>query len=488
MMQQTEDIEAYISSALKPGSIILPQHLLDAVEQLTSPLSFLTSPEPEAEPFDALRKKYPALHNRRYEGRQLSSEESEQAIGLLRWVLQELSGWTRKCDQRLERLTAVFVLLNEFDLSDTDWASLSEQSVNCELIKFLLEIVKNYRCKISIEPGSRSAATKALLNSLTTADNEGDWITISESWSQVETWLDGGLFLKIAVQCIARFNMNALASEMNKVSQVQIAYLVAKSLSEENRIKLARITSSNRYRFAAMLSLAWRQNKFTKLDSETQKELSELLIDVSKDSDQWPRWMQAFNQYPIRFPALQSSLGRALADAPDHALESYVESISLYACQLNATQNSQTSNPDGRRCVRMGLSVFVKAAAADQRKKLWHLAYTRWQSWNFGLQSSPKQHLGGIVGCELDFAITAYEAECLTPKERKTQLASLIQEFRYIETRWHSSILDLRTERYKLKSKMQPLLAAESSNWLFTQQIIPSEITQTPYTQRKFEQ
>lgn len=484
MKEHVKDAEVLVASALNEGNVILPQSLLDTVARLSSPLNFLTSIEPEAEPFDVIREEYPALHLRRCGARSLNPTETEEAVGLLRWVLRELSAWTRECDPRLVTLTAVIIMLNEFDWGDAQWALLSDKAVNPELIKLLVNIVNGYRCEISSEPGHRSSTTRALVAMLEKADSEGDWAVISASWQQIETWLYGGFLLELAVPCLARFDMSGLGSAIGEVSQVQVAYLVARTLSEANRVKLARATSSHRYRFASVLSLAWGNNVFKKLGDETQEELSALLAEVSNDSDQWPHWMQAFNVYPIRFPSLQPSLGKALALAPEHALGSYVDSISLYAWPLS---DGQSSRSDGSKCVELCLNTFREAAAFEQRCRLWHLAHTRWQCWHFGLHSTSKQHLGEVVGSELDFAITAYSAECLKPEARKALLASLIKELHGLETSWYSSISGLVSSRYSCISKMQPLLAADSAEWLFTQPLIPSEISQNPYTQRKFE-
>jgi len=400
-----------IASALKPGEINAPQRLLDTVAQLSSPLDFLISTEPVAEPFEVFREMFPALHLRRSRARSLSSAEEDQAVGLLRWVLRELSAWTRETDPRLVKITAAIVALNEFDWNDAKWALLSDTAVTPELIKLLCGIVNGYRCEIQTEPGRRASRTNDLVATLLKADSEGDWVAIWVSWQQIETWLYGGFFLRNTLPCLARFDLNGLASAMDDVSQIQTAYLIAKSLSEEHRLRLARSTSSRRYRFAAVLSIAWGKHVFTGISNEAEEELSALLTEVSQDAEQWSRWMQAFNEHPTRFPALQRSLGRALAQAPEHALASYVENISLNAQLLNGLHYGQPSRPDSRQSVALCLAAFRGAAISEQRCRLWQMAHTAWERWGFGLQSSSERHLIGIVASELDYAITAHAVE-----------------------------------------------------------------------------
>lgn len=486
MSSNYHDAEDIIASAMKPGESILPQRLIDAIAGLSQPLNFLISLEPETEPFDAFREEFPALHFRRCGARSLNSAEMEQSVGLLRWVLQELAVWARESDPRLVKMTALMVALNEFDWSDAQWPLLPDTAVSPLLTKLLCDIVRNYRCEIQCEPGRRASRTNDLIAALTKADLDGDWASIAASWQQIETWLHGGLFLGQAVPCVARFDMNGLASAMDEVSQIQTAYLIARSLSESNRLRLARASSSWRYRFASVLSIAWGGNVFKDLGDEARDELSALLVVVSQDTDQWPLWMQAFNQNPIRFPALQPALGNALAQAPEQALASYVNSISLYEWPLNGPHYGHQSRLDGRQSVAVCLGAFREAANSEQRSRLWRLAHMRWQRWGFGIQSPSERYLSGVVSSELDFAVTAHAAECLTSDQRKAQLDSLLNEVRDVEMRWHPSVSDLTSSRNALLSRMQPLLAAESADWLFTRPIIPPELILNPYTLRRF--
>lgn len=486
MSSNCHDAEELVASAKRAGESIVPQRLLDAVTKLSQPLNFLTSLEPESEPFDAFREEFPALHLRRCGARSLNSTELEQAVGLFRWVLQGLAEWTRESDPRFVKLTSLMVTLNEFDWNDAHCALLPDATVNTSLNKLLCDILRNYRCEIQCETGHRASRTNDLIAVLTKSDNLEDWATIALNWQQIETWLHGGLFLGQAVPYLAHFDMNGLASAMDEVSQIQTAYLVAGSLSEANRVRLARETSSWRYRFASVLSIAWGRNVFADLDDEVRDELAALLKVVSHDTGQWQRWMQAFNQYPIRFPALQPALGEALAQAPEHALASYVDTISLYPWPLNGPRYGQPSRPDGRQSVAACLTAFREKASSEQRSRLWRFAHTRWQQWNFGLQSS-ECHLSGVVGSELDYAIVAHAAEYLNSGDRNSELSSLAKRVADIEMTWHASFSDLLTCRNAFLSQMQPLLAVESADWLFSKSNIPANVAaDSSYTVAKF--
>ena len=480
------DATALVTSALRPGATVVPQRLLDAVTRLSQPLLFLLSEEPAAEPFEVFQEEYAGLHLRRCGARSLNPTETEQAVGLLRWALEELSAWTRKRDPRFEKMISVMVVLNGFGWSDAQWTLLPDGAVNLEFISMFCDTLNANRCEIKQESGQHATTTNDLLDSLVRADGEGDWAAISLSWQQIEPWLHGGFFVGCAVPCLVRFDVKGLASAMNNVCQIQMAYILATSLSEANRLRLARATSSRRYRFAAVLSIAWGRRAFTGIGDEAENELLALLAEVSQDTDQWPRWMQAFNEYPTRFPTLQRPLGGALAQASERALTSYVNAIRLTPWSPVWWNHGYCARPNGRQSVALCLKAFSEKATIEQRRKMWQLAHTRWDAWQFELKSAPERHLTDVVGCELDYAVTAHAAECLTAEQRAAQLDSLGKNVHDVEMSWHSSLLDLMTSRNALFSRMQPLLAADAANWLFAQANLPPEIVETPYTRGKF--
>lgn len=486
MNEHAQDSGILLTSALNPREPIVPQLLLDAVECLSSPLEFLVAIEPDAGPFEAFRQNYPALHLRRCGARSLTPEETEQAAGLLRWMLQELATWTHGSDSRLDKMAAILVLLNEFDWNDAQWALLPDTAVSVELLKLLRDILKNYHIAIQREPGHCRSGSIDVVSELEKADRDEDWEAISGYWQQIVTWLPVGGLLGRALSCLARFDMSGLAAVMDEVSQIQTAYFVAGSLSEVNRLRLARATTSRRYRFAAVLSISWGDHVFTGVGDEVENEFAALLEEVSQNVDQWTRWMQAFNEYPIRFPALQRPLGRALAQAPELSLAIYVDSISLFPWPLNGSHYRHPSRIDGRQSVALCLGVFRAAASSEQRLRLWRLAHTRWMRWAFTDHSISDHHLTSIVGSELDYAITAYAAENLTSDERETQLTSLAKDIHDIEMIWHSSFAELVSDLYVLQSMLQPFLAANGSDWLFEQPIVPQNLVGNPYTKQRF--
>ena len=485
MNESFKDSGAILSLALQPGDVAVPQRLLDAVEQLDSPVDLIISPEPAEGPFEALREEFPALLYRRFGGRPSSPDESEQVIRLLRWVLIEMSEWAYVADQKLTKLTTIFVVLNDFSWDDSQWTTFSETAVSKELSRVLGALLRGYSVTVDFDSASRITTTNNLLEVLAHADNDGDWVTISDYWQQIETWLHAPCFLKHAAPCLARFDMGSLIEFADHASSILEAYLVAASLSAENRLKLARASSSNRYRFAALLSIQWQRDLRNGLPDGAAIELIMLLSQGANDALEWRRWMYAFNKYPLRFPALQPSLGNALTHAPEEALTAYIESIELHVWPLDGSIPQRPLRPDSRQCVAQCLEEFHRAANQLQRHILWRKAHDRWHLWRFGVGSVKDPYLFNIAGSELDYAVAAYAVECLESNERQDRLTALEAEAHGIETGWYPSRSHLTTRWYSLVSEMQPLFATIGINPLFISPVIPESLNGSPYRGRR---
>jgi hypothetical protein len=221
-----------------------------------------------------------------------------------------------------------------------------------------------------------------------------------------------------------------------------------------------------------------RGARIRQLADNDQYLLTELLLKVANDSARWAAWMQVFNAYPVRYPALQAPLGRALAKARDAAIDSYVRSIWLHAKQ---------PQPDpGRRSVAECLREFCINASPERHATLWTLAHKRWLDWCFN-KADPNQHVLGINWCDLDYALVAYATECMDEATRNQTMESIRAELLTLEHHWHESFTDILTSWNRLLSQFQPyahatFVAKNGGDWLpETKTYLPFEPSQNDY-------
>lgn len=80
------------------------------------------------------------------------------------------------------------------------------------------------------------------------------------------------------------------------------------------------------------------------------------------------------------------------------------------------------------------------------------------------LSPSSERHLIGIVGSELDYAITAYTAECLTSDERESQMVLLAKGVNDIELGWHYQMSEVRFRPLQV-IKGRSVIGAAFGDW-----------------------
>jgi hypothetical protein len=414
MNSQVQDTGTLLERALKLGDSCAPQKLLSAIENISRPLDLLLSDEPEAGPYEAFQDEFRGLCDWRFDEQPLPQADEKSAVELLRWVLDEFAVWSPKTDPRQSKLTGLMIVLNTFRFDEGHWAQLLDSSISSDFTGQLLRILKS--CSFGFQHEG-TARTKDFLASIESADLDRDWTSISDNCQAIKSWICGNSFLDVAIPCLYRFSLGDLVAELDWGSSFLKAYLISIALAKNARLELARASTSDRYRFAVMLSLQW-QGPFEGLDKETTQKLSELLVEISQNDDQWMHWMHSFNRYPVRFPAAQKALGMALSQASMRALEIYLHSIELHAITLPEAFSSRPDRPDSRQAVALCLQEFNATASREQRRSLWQLAYDHWKSWNFGITPSSDSILLYCAGCEIDYAITAYAQEPMSSSDR----------------------------------------------------------------------
>jgi hypothetical protein len=260
--------------------------------------------------------------------------------------------------------------------------------------------------------------------------------------------------------------------------------VVASTLSTSEKLDLA-VASAHPYVQFCCLYQVLSDHRTLKqpLSIDQEQLLTKLLLKVADDGPRWAAWMEVFNAYPLRHPALQTALGMALADGPDTAVEPYVKSIVLYPKQAPADA--------GRQAVAACLSAFRSKASLARRRELWTLAHKRWTDWEFNRADS-NQHLLNINWSELDYAIVGYACECLDATGQSNAMNLIIGKLKALEENWYASITDIVTAWNRLLSAFQPYAHAQAAissggDWLGgSQQYLPFDPVSNQYVMMKY--
>lgn len=459
MSESNSLLEELIAEAQISGNEEAPSRLLDAIQLEDNPLQSINEIDAGNRLFDAITQEFGFIRHIRASGRELSQEERAQWVALLRWLIRELREWNVEDDEKYCKLTALFITACHSDFEDSIWTLLpAEIGDNANLLKAVGKLIDSCHCEVSA-PAFVSHVPiweKEAVETFQKADTEMDWPAVANFLRSLESRFIQSFFHKQAVRLLFRFGFDQLIIALSNIRTLD-AIQVADTLTNEQKFQLGK-TSDNPYvQFGcAYRALMW--NKTALSDNEASL-LSELLLKVSNNEGHWKRWLQVFNHYPVRFPVMQKSLGKALASSSGSALIAYVESIAL-----------STYYNESRSLVGDCLQVFRQESALDHRQTLWRAAFKRWNEWSFQ-ENEAEAHLFEISGCELDYAIVAYVVECMTDDEREAALEKLREKLQAIELNWYRDVSDLKTAWNRYLSQFQPFQHAlqvgqDSEAWL----------------------
>ena len=458
-----------LAAAEITGAILPPGKLLNALEGEADPFAALADLDKCNALFETFNEEFVFIKTSFITRQPLSSENQEHWAGLIRWLINELRQWRRFHDPKRSKIVALFVVTQSCDRNNGFWNALSSDlGENKDLVEALAAIVGS----LNVSFTSRGARTPPIweteeVERFKQADACADWIVVAECCQKFGHGIFPSVIITQTVRCLYRYDFNRLVKALSSLRQTPIAMQVAGALIDQHRLDLA-IASDNPYvQFACIHQTLSKSQNSIPLSPAEQERLTVLLNKVSNNGNQWRAWMIIFNRYPVRYPVLQTPLGRALATVPELAIENYVGSI-----DLNTTLISTSG--DSRRYVAECLRAFREVADQDRRGTLWTMAHERWSEWRFDSHDHDK-HLFGIGCSELDYAVVAYAIECMDDAGRKVAIDSIHQQIISLDKQWHVSMSDCITSWNRLLSKLQPYAHASqtilaNNDWLADRQ------------------
>jgi hypothetical protein len=441
-----------LDEATKEGDVLAPSQLLSAVALLTDPVRALSDLDLSNSVFTALDTEFSFLRVVRIQGAPAPSPtDHSRLVGLVRWMIRELLRWADKDDPSYRKLASLFVVAQCCDWNADLWSGLpGEIGQNAVLIKTLEALVSSFHAEFTISD-SAAVCEQEASKRFQLADADGNWAEIAGECHNLASAFRPNALLVQMVRCLYRYGLGSLVRAVQSIRQTPTALAIAAALSVEQRLDLA-IASANPYiQFGCAYETLSGPATRNQLRAQEQQRMTDLLLTVTHDGARWKAWMDVFNSYPARYPSLQVPLGKALATAPDAALEAYASSIHLYPVPIGPDQS--------RRLVGTCLAEFRRAASLERRRQLWTCAYRRWEFWSFD-QANHDTHLFQISGSQLDYALVAYAVECIEESERREAMEAMLGNMRHLSTIWHESASRCITEWNRLLSHYQPYARA----------------------------
>jgi len=452
MTSQMQFWQSILQEARNPGQAWVPDELLNRIEADDQPFITIGNWDKTNHFFSGIEEAVGFINLWRAGAPQPSQEECERWIQLLRWLIHGLRNWRSDQDPTCARLTALFVVAQYCDFENSLWETLpSDVGQNLDLLNTVTKLIAGFGCEIDTREGQTALIwEKEAAGRFTDADADEDWLAVDELWNSIEPATVPHALQNQLTRYLGYFDCDRLNEATRNVTRFIVAMQSMVALAPTERLKLGLATTNTRLQFACVYSTCHRQTK-TPLYPTERDLLSSLLLKVAASDATWRKWMTVFNRYPLRYPSLQPALGRALAEAPEAALKSYIDSINLFPGQQGSRNN-----------VAMCLAEFRATAARQKQHALWTMAFRRWSDWNFN-QADPGQYLFEIAWSELDYPVVAYAIDCLDAGARAQAQKEIFNRLNFLETHWHKSVSDCVTAFNRLLSALQPYAHADAT-------------------------
>jgi hypothetical protein len=366
------------------------------------------------------------------------------------------------------------------DWDDSFWEQVPEDiENNAELVQRLKALLGSFSTGYATRGGMAPPIWEVEeVKAFEAADCEGDWVGIGSRLRLFERQLVPSTVLVQPVRCLYRCGISHLLDAVANVRQTAVALQLAGALRVDQRLGVA-VWSSNPYvEFAGVHQTISGRHTVRKLSPTDEQMLRKVLLKVAADEPRWRAWMQLFNAYPMRYPALQAPLGAALAEAPEPALDAYVNAIVLSVRPVKPPVQNLN-----RQCIASCLRCFRANAQPHKRAMLWTKAYERWSRWDFD-RANRQTYLSSVSRSDLDYPLVGFATECKNDSDRGETHKGIIGELNELESDWYVSSMEIISGFHRILSRFQPYAHADfalanGGDWLTDSKIycpfVPSD-------------
>lgn len=376
---------------------------------------------------------------------------NQDAISVLKWLNKKIINLG---DEDIETTKGIFFLVDLVSNHSDFWSSLraSCDKSSKQLIEHSILILSSLSSDIHFDliTNYHKEERKEHLRKIVSDNN---WSKIYDEYHRNhENYKHSICYsLKSAFILLYYLDEKSLMSILDVKRDIPFMWGMMDLMGKSKAMDIALKTTSQTLKFCALSSVLPFSGRESLNEYENEK-LAKVFLDFMKDENTWQHWMNILNTYPSRYPHIQLSLGKALAQTTsDNAIQYYFKAIYLYTVDFNDI---------GRKSVAECLESFSKFASEEDKKLAWSSAFEIWDSWDFGVKDKDG-HLFEIKASALDYAITKYYLKCCDSEGRKLLIEELYGRLNDINNIWHPTSSKHTTYWYLQNSKFQPLYHAE---------------------------
>jgi hypothetical protein len=232
----------------------------------------------------AFSDEYSFIHLARAAGARPSVADMQKWSALLRWMLEELTGWNPAGDPHQRTLAAVFVAGTMSDIDHELWNLLpSTFAANRHLSGTLRSALESCRVVIDAPLNIRAPiSTKAAVDRFAAANAAKDWKEINDCLDSFGDYISASLLQAQAARILSRCGNNDLLDVISRIDDALLAVTFVDAIADEDTyLALAVSCASPHFEYAALRHAATRRGH----PQPAGPGLDELLIKMSADVD-----------------------------------------------------------------------------------------------------------------------------------------------------------------------------------------------------------
>lgn len=358
------------------------------------------------------------------QGGDVPPELVAQLIGTIGWMLTQVEFFESHQANSRVTLAAIFEVCARLSQISAFWEFVPRDKISPDFYKVMHDVLA------SIVHSSSDAGApvweRELMHSINEADTNERWSVLSKHWQAFEHVVRPHYLFSEASRFLYAQDLNGLIQIVDGMTTMWDILHAVQRLSAEEKIHLASLSQNARARFVLVQDALFHAPKNEALSEQQSECLENILTKVMACNQEWDEWMGAFNEYPVRVPQLQATLGRVLSNGDYAQLCSYINAISLYPqhndCRLHVTE-----------C----LKAFRDSAPLEKRQELWKIAYDHWEHWNFGTLTGDVR-LMQVAWSQIDFAVIGYFLEVLERSDLENLRSEFSKVFFNMQFEWYA--------------------------------------------------
>ena len=269
-------------------------------------------------------------------------------------------------------LTASLVIIRQIEYGSNFyfWQQISSNlSVNKDWREGCLAIIKSFDTLLPVSENT-PIYEKELLHLYEKGIKEKNF---SKIYAFIEALENGGkpvcdsFMISESARFLSWFDMKELVQAINSKKDTLSIFCLLQNLTNDKKLELCLETSNHLAQFECIRQVVSIRSK-SDLSPEQTQLMSNCITKLSHSDDLWQQFLVYFNTYPLRYPALQTSLGKALAQISDEKIIQYVDAINLDKSDIS------------REFINKCADAFLRKA--DERKTNFFLnkIYNKWNN------------------------------------------------------------------------------------------------------------